>query len=89
MSNPYDCSHCHNEGYDHAPDCPFHPDNLAAQAKRETCQQCLDRWGQEPSEWGDSSLELIAYFKHRVFHLKEEVELPPFWKDEILDEETR
>lgn len=35
MSNPYDCSVCHNEGYDHAPDCPYHPVNLLAQVAAE------------------------------------------------------
>lgn len=57
MSNPYCCSHCHNEGYDHAADCPFHPDNLALAAHtdpefyqrfafcRIDCEECdrLDR----------------------------------------------
>lgn len=50
------------------------------------CQQCLDRWGQEPSEWGDSSLELICYYKHKVFHEDYTGEVPWFWKDEIYDE---
>lgn len=34
--NPYDCTSCHNEGYDHAPDCPFHPVNLARQEFNQT-----------------------------------------------------
>lgn len=32
MSNPYDCGICHNEGYDHADDCPFNPANLKEEA---------------------------------------------------------
>lgn len=28
MSNPYDCFVCHNDGYDHADDCPFNPANM-------------------------------------------------------------
>ncbi len=50
------------------------------------CQQCLDRWNQEPSKWGDTSYELIAYYKHIIFHLGEEIEVPSVWKKEVYDE---
>ena len=35
----------------------------------EPCQKCIDRWGQEPSSWGDSVMELEAYDFHVKFHL--------------------
>ena len=50
------------------------------------CQQCLDRWGQEPFYMGDTSAELIAYYKHRIFHLGEDIEVPWFFRDEVYDE---
>lgn len=25
--NPYNCIICNNDGFDHAPECPLHPDN--------------------------------------------------------------
>ncbi len=50
------------------------------------CQKCLDRWGQEPFYMGDTSMELIAYFKHRVFHLGESVDIvPEYWVQDVLD----
>lgn len=52
----------------------------------ESCQKCLDQFGQEPSSYGDSADELIAYYKHRVFHKGEDIEVPWFWKEEIYDE---
>lgn len=35
---------------------------------KEPCQQCLDKWGQEPSSWGDSLEELQAYDEHQREH---------------------
>lgn len=29
-----------------------------------SCQKCIDKWGQEPSPWGDSGMELDAYDEH-------------------------
>lgn len=37
MSNPYDCSECHNEGYDHSVNCSRNPRNAQCEA-RETVQ---------------------------------------------------
>jgi hypothetical protein len=34
----------------------------------EPCQQCIDKWGQQPSPWGDSMDELQAYDEHRSQH---------------------
>lgn len=34
MSNPYDCSVCHNDGFPHDADCPFNPDNLREEASK-------------------------------------------------------
>ena len=47
------------------------------------CQMCMDEFGQEPSDWGDSSEELIDWYKHKKFHLGEDIEVPWFWKDEV------
>lgn len=35
------------------------------------CQKCIDKWGQEPSLWGDSIEELEAYDEHIKEHRNE------------------
>jgi len=33
------------------------------------CQKCLDKWGAEPSAWGDSVVELNDYAEHVREHV--------------------
>lgn len=51
-----------------------------------TCLQCIARWGQEPSPYGDSELELVSYYKHRVFHTGESkiTDVPWFWTEKVM-----
>lgn len=35
------------------------------------CQKCLDKWGQVPSAWGDTMVELNAYYEHMREHHRE------------------
>lgn len=35
----------------------------------DTCQRCIEKWGQEPHAYGDSVLELDAYDEHLREHV--------------------